>query len=573
MYFPIIDVLKENFIAKIPSIVTQWLTDNVDPVGSAVVVDESLSISGAAADAKVTGDEISNLKSDLNIAEKGFALSVVRQSSDRGGNWGDTRIPSFCYIGQKITVKNNGATAVNFNLKDANDTTVQTVIVPASSERTLAVNVIPDHINIYCNVYPIDVEVTATSFSDFTQSELYAIKSAGETVFADPSEWVNGSFEGSNVPTFNDRDTRLRLAQLLHVNVGDSLNIKVNGQKFAIGQWTYINGTWTLIRNDNSFTAIDTQINIDTESYIMVVVAKNDTSATITPSEIALTVAYVPVFKTFIQGIEQKVNELAEGKKQLNFGAFSEGGHIVSHRGEPYPENTLYAFKKCIEEQSKILEMDVAFTSDNVPVLLHDTTINRTGRNADGSSISETINIASITYEQALQYDFGIYKGQQYAGIKIPKLQDVLIYLRQKNCCAIIDLLGHTYTQAQYTILHDLLVATDMITFSALNAYQEQLDVYAELYSDTPFNPTSSANSFSVTQSAYNKYKDKCPLIIVSGYASNASDTTFTYFSKANTLGVVTLLGMMDTVESIQNLFNAGCRMVYSDTIRETQLD
>lgn len=65
MYFPIIDVLKENFIAKIPSIVTQWLTDNVDPVGSAVVVDESLSISGAAADAKVTGDEISNLKSDL----------------------------------------------------------------------------------------------------------------------------------------------------------------------------------------------------------------------------------------------------------------------------------------------------------------------------------------------------------------------------------------------------------------------------------------------------------------------------------------------------------------------------
>ena len=55
MYFPIIDVLKENFIAKIPSIVTKWLTDNVDPVGSAVVVDTSLSISGAAADAKITG--------------------------------------------------------------------------------------------------------------------------------------------------------------------------------------------------------------------------------------------------------------------------------------------------------------------------------------------------------------------------------------------------------------------------------------------------------------------------------------------------------------------------------------
>ena len=76
MYFPIIDVLKENFIAKIPSIVTQWLTDNVDPVGSAVVVDESLSISGAAADSKITGDEISDLKSDLsNIYNYAFTKS------------------------------------------------------------------------------------------------------------------------------------------------------------------------------------------------------------------------------------------------------------------------------------------------------------------------------------------------------------------------------------------------------------------------------------------------------------------------------------------------------------------
>ena len=38
--------------------VTDWLTNHVDPVGSAVMVDNSLSITGAAADAKVTGDKI-----------------------------------------------------------------------------------------------------------------------------------------------------------------------------------------------------------------------------------------------------------------------------------------------------------------------------------------------------------------------------------------------------------------------------------------------------------------------------------------------------------------------------------
>ncbi len=45
--------------------VTGWLNEHVDPVGSAVVVDDALTIEGAAADAKKTGDEISSLKEDL----------------------------------------------------------------------------------------------------------------------------------------------------------------------------------------------------------------------------------------------------------------------------------------------------------------------------------------------------------------------------------------------------------------------------------------------------------------------------------------------------------------------------
>lgn len=53
--------------------VTTWLTEHVDPVGSAVVVDNTLTIQGAAADAKKTGDEISGLKEDIND----LGLSVV----------------------------------------------------------------------------------------------------------------------------------------------------------------------------------------------------------------------------------------------------------------------------------------------------------------------------------------------------------------------------------------------------------------------------------------------------------------------------------------------------------------
>lgn len=46
--------------------VTDWLDDHVTPTEAPVVIDDSLSISGAAADAKVAGDEIRDLKSAIN---------------------------------------------------------------------------------------------------------------------------------------------------------------------------------------------------------------------------------------------------------------------------------------------------------------------------------------------------------------------------------------------------------------------------------------------------------------------------------------------------------------------------
>ena len=56
-------------VAAVPQSVTDWLEDNVNPTGSAVVVDSSLSISSAAADAKVTGDKITDLKSAISYVK------------------------------------------------------------------------------------------------------------------------------------------------------------------------------------------------------------------------------------------------------------------------------------------------------------------------------------------------------------------------------------------------------------------------------------------------------------------------------------------------------------------------
>lgn len=66
------NVVAEQIATPTATAVTSWLTDNVDPVGSAVVVDSSLTIAGAAADAKAVGDAIDTVyesaSSGVNLA-------------------------------------------------------------------------------------------------------------------------------------------------------------------------------------------------------------------------------------------------------------------------------------------------------------------------------------------------------------------------------------------------------------------------------------------------------------------------------------------------------------------------
>jgi len=113
----------------------------------------------------------------------------------------------------------------------------------------------------------------------------------------------------------------------------------------------------------------------------------------------------------------------------------------VNHRGfVDAPENTLPAYKLSRKMGFTYVETDITFTSDNVPVLLHDTKINRVARNSDGSEISEIVNITEITYEQALAYDFGIYKGEQYAGTKIPTFTEFIILCKRLGLHPYVEL-------------------------------------------------------------------------------------------------------------------------------------
>lgn len=85
----------------------------------------------------------------------------------------------------------------------------------------------------------------------------------------------------------------------------------------------------------------------------------------------------------------------------------------VIHRGYSLtaPENTFPAYTLAIEKGVSYVECEMLFTSDNVPVLLHDTTIDRTS-NGTGA-------ISELTLSYVKGLDFGSWKDVKYANTNI----------------------------------------------------------------------------------------------------------------------------------------------------------
>ena len=104
--------------------------------------------------------------------------------------------------------------------------------------------------------------------------------------------------------------------------------------------------------------------------------------------------------------------------------------------------STISAYKLSAKNGFSYVECDVAFTADDVPVLLHDGTIDRTSNG--------TGNIGDLTLEQLRAYDFGSWFDAKYAGEKIPTFEEFISLCRKLSLHPYIEIKSSaSYTQEQ----------------------------------------------------------------------------------------------------------------------------
>lgn len=331
----------------------------------------------------------------------------------------------------------------------------------------------------YARIGNLQEELTAEQITNASQQK--QLDSAIPIIQMDDLE-IGGISQGNN----NTDNRYVRCATYYPVNKGETIQIK-SSSEFNYNYAFYIysqdggDSSSIITISQDSFISKNGQDG----SYIVPATGYIRFRAVTVPAA-AVTTERLNAFKALMS--YQKYNFLgvvndAIADKTRNYNVIS-----INHRGfSTAPENTLLAFKQSKIHGFDYVETDVRFTSDGVAVLLHDASINRTARNADGTAISGTVNIADITYEQALTYDFGIYKGSEYAGTKIPKYEDFLALCRNISLIPCIELKAGTREQvyalydlaAQYGLKNKAIWLSQTFTYLAyIRDYSDATLVY-----------------------------------------------------------------------------------------------
>lgn len=100
---------------------------------------------------------------------------------------------------------------------------------------------------------------------------------------------------------------------------------------------------------------------------------------------------------------------------------------VIAHRGASFeaPENTLSSIKRAIALGVDCIEIDIHLTSDGIPVVIHDPTLQRT------TNAQSSIRVEEITLEELKKLDAGSWFSSEFTGETIPTLAEVLSLNRQ----------------------------------------------------------------------------------------------------------------------------------------------
>lgn len=107
---------------------------------------------------------------------------------------------------------------------------------------------------------------------------------------------------------------------------------------------------------------------------------------------------------------------------------------IIGHRGASAdaPENTMAAFREALAVGADGIEFDVRLTRDGVPVVIHDSTLRRTG--------GLPHRVADLTWAEISKVDVGSWFSKSFANETVPSLAELFTLFQSNNSTLYLEM-------------------------------------------------------------------------------------------------------------------------------------
>src|SRR5215216_674282 len=107
---------------------------------------------------------------------------------------------------------------------------------------------------------------------------------------------------------------------------------------------------------------------------------------------------------------------------------------IIGHRGASAvaPENTMAAFREALAVGADGIEFDVRLTRDGVPVVIHDSTLRRTG--------AVPQRVADLNWTEISKVDVGSWFNGSFANETVPSLTELFTLFQSNNSTLYLEM-------------------------------------------------------------------------------------------------------------------------------------
>lgn len=235
---------------------------------------------------------------------------------------------------------------------------------------------------------------------------------------------------------YNGATTRVRTPEgyTIPLAKGDIIRLKdYNNTRFYVG-WILPDGTY----GKKGWLTKDFICPVNAE-YVVLVCNTEDTAIPSAETLGSLIEVQTSISNEFIEKLMAENHW--QTKEICRTSKANRNIRAINHRGYNTiaPENTLSAYRISKRMGFDYVECDVQFTSDGMPVILHDGTVDRTSNG--------TGRIAEMTFEEARALDFGSWYSDTFTGEKIPTFEEFIALCKHLGLHPYIELKEGTETQ------------------------------------------------------------------------------------------------------------------------------